>query len=81
VVSNLNCGPAPGTSIQNLNPEPQSKLAILRRRARLVGWPDALGQAALGMLQKLIAWASAARVAPIWGEHGLDPHLDMGRPW
>jgi folate-dependent phosphoribosylglycinamide formyltransferase PurN len=65
-------------AIAVLREEPESKLAIVRRRARLIGWPDALGQAAFGMLQKLIARASRARVTAIWHEHGLDPQLDLG---
>jgi folate-dependent phosphoribosylglycinamide formyltransferase PurN len=58
-----------------LREEPEPKLAILRRRARLVGWLEAFGQAAFGLLQKLIARRSAAHLAAIWGEHGLDPRL------
>src|ERR1700674_842704 len=61
-----------------LREEPEPKLAILRRRARLVGWPEALGQAAFGVVQKLISRRSAARLAAIWEEHGLDPCLDCG---
>ncbi len=56
--------------------EPESKLAILRRRARLIGWTEALGQAAFGVLQKLLARRSAARLAAVWAEHGLDPRPD-----
>lgn len=64
--------------ISVLKEEPESKLAIVRRRARLVGWREALGQAAFGLAQKLIARSSAARLAAICGRHGLDPRPDPG---
>jgi folate-dependent phosphoribosylglycinamide formyltransferase PurN len=60
-------------SISVLREEPEPKLAIVRRRARLIGWPEALGQAAFGLVQKLITRRSAARLAAILEEHGLDP--------
>ena len=63
-------------SISVLREEPEPKLAIVRRRARLIGWPEALGQAAFGLVQKLITRRSAARLAAIWEEHGLDPRPD-----
>jgi hypothetical protein len=59
--------------ISVLKEEPEPKLSILRRRARLIGWTEALGQAAFGLLQKLVARRSAARLTTIWAEHGLDP--------
>jgi folate-dependent phosphoribosylglycinamide formyltransferase PurN len=59
-----------------LREEPEPKLDIVRRRARLIGWPEALGQAAFGIVQKLIARRSAARLAAILEEHRLDPRLD-----
>ena len=65
-----------GDAISVLREEPEPKLAILRRRARLIGWPEALGQAAFGVVQKLITRRSAARLAAIWEEHDLDPRLD-----
>jgi hypothetical protein len=55
---------------------PERKLEIVRRRARLVGWQQALGQAAFGLVQKAIAWRSASRLAAICNRHGLDPRLD-----
>jgi folate-dependent phosphoribosylglycinamide formyltransferase PurN len=63
-------------SILVLREAPESKLAIVRRRARLVGWREALGQAAFGVAQKLIARRSAARIAVICDRHGLDPRRD-----
>ena len=59
-----------------LEEAPEPKLAIVRRRARLVGWREALGQAAFGVAQKLIARRSAARLAAICDRHGLDPRPD-----
>jgi len=59
-----------------LKEEPEPKLAIVRRRARLTGWPQALGQAAFGFLQKAIARRSRRRLAAIWQRHRLDPELD-----
>ncbi len=59
-----------------LEETPESKLEILRRRARLIGWRQALGQAAFGVAQKLIARWSADRLAAIWNRHGLDPLPD-----
>jgi folate-dependent phosphoribosylglycinamide formyltransferase PurN len=63
-------------SISVLEEKPEAKLVIVRRRARLVGWREALGQAAFGLVQKLIARRSAARIAAIWHRHGLDPRRD-----
>jgi folate-dependent phosphoribosylglycinamide formyltransferase PurN len=56
-----------------LKEDPESKPYIVRRRARLVGWPAALGQACFGFLHKAITRRSAARLAAIWETHGLDP--------
>jgi folate-dependent phosphoribosylglycinamide formyltransferase PurN len=65
-----------GDAVVVLREEPEPKLAILRRRARLIGWPEALGQAAFGIVQKLITRRSAARLAAILEEHRLDPRPD-----
>jgi folate-dependent phosphoribosylglycinamide formyltransferase PurN len=56
-----------------LKEEPEPKMLIVRRRARLIGWRQALGQAAFGLVQKLITRRSAARLAAIWEAHDLDP--------
>jgi hypothetical protein len=55
---------------------PEGKLEIVRRRARLIGWREALGQAAFGIARRLIAWRSAGRLAALWDRHGLDPRPD-----
>ena len=60
-------------SISVLKEDPRSKVAIVRRRARLIGWRQALRQAAFGLLQKCVARRSAGRLAAIWREHGLNP--------
>ena len=65
-----------GAAVSVLREEPEAKLAIVRRRAQLIGWPEALGQAAFGIVQKLITRRSAARLAAILEEHGLDPRPD-----
>ena len=59
--------------ISVLQEEPEPKMLIVRRRARLVGWVQALGQAAFGLAAKLIARRSARRLVGIWDRHGLDP--------
>jgi formyl transferase-like protein len=67
-------------SIVVLEEEPERKLAILRRRARLIGWWQAMGQAAFGVVQRLIARRSAIRLADIWNRHALDPRPDPSVP-
>ena len=49
-------------SISVLREEPEPKLAIIRRRARLIGWAEALGQAAFGVAPE--AHLAAQRGAP-----------------
>ena len=59
-------GQRPGGSFRTisvLREEPEPKLAIIRRRARLIGWAEALGQAAFGVAQKLSPGA-APRASP-----------------
>jgi hypothetical protein len=60
-------------SISVLKEEPEPKALVVRRRARLIGWSEALGQAAFGIAQKFISRRSAARLAAIWERHSLDP--------
>ncbi|RTL71977.1 MAG: formyl transferase [Hyphomicrobiales bacterium] len=64
-----------------LREEPEGKWAITRRRARLLGWPQALGQAAFGVASRLIAKQSAARFDAILKSHGLDPAAEDVRAW
>ena len=60
-------------SLSILKEDPEPKFAIVRRRARLVGWSQAAGQVAFGLLQKIVQRRSAARLAAIWQQHGLNP--------
>lgn len=52
--------------------QPESKRAILKRRARLLGWPTALGQAACGVATKLLAKRSTAIIDDICRAGHLD---------
>jgi len=54
-----------------LKEEPESKKAILRRRARLVGPVYASGQVLCGVLLKIVGKRSRARRDEICAEHGL----------
>ena len=54
-----------------LKEEPESKWAILRRRARLVGPFYAVGQVVCGVLLKVVAKKSRKRINEICTEHGL----------
>jgi hypothetical protein len=48
-------------SIVILKPDPESKAAIVRRRARLIGGRQSLGQMAFGRLPRLVPRHSARR--------------------
>jgi folate-dependent phosphoribosylglycinamide formyltransferase PurN len=56
-----------------LREKPESKAAILKRRARLVGPLSAAGQAAAGLVFRLLEKTSRHRVAEICEAGGLDP--------
>jgi len=64
-----------------LREEPESKLTIMRRRGRLVGWTQAIGQAAFGVLAKLIGKRSAPRLAEIMETYALDPQPHCKASW
>ena len=51
-------------TIPVLEETPEPRIEILRRRARLVGWREALGQAAFGMLVGGIAGNVTDRLLP-----------------
>lgn len=59
-----------------LREQPERRLDLLLRRARLVGWPQTLGQIAFAPLRWLIAALSRARIAALHARHGLDPRPD-----
>lgn len=52
--------------------QPETKVAILRRRARMLGWPTALGQAAGGIATKALTHLCRRRIAEICRDGGLD---------
>ncbi len=62
----------PGRTLTVIEEEPEAKSEIIRRRARKLGWWTALGQAACGILQRLLASGRQARIAAILGTYGLD---------
>lgn len=70
VVNGLAARLGPLTVIEE---EPEDKLEIIRRRARLLGWTETLGQIAFGLYERLFV-RDEARLAKIWTEHGLDAH-------
>ena len=51
--------------------QPESKARIIKRRARLLGWPTALSQAACGLALRVLSRRSVTRAAAICREHGL----------
>ncbi len=62
---------------------PEEKLAIIRRRARLLGWSSALSQAACGLALRSRSRRARHRIEEICRQSGLkpspDPHLDVRR--
>lgn len=55
----------------------ETKSEIIRRRARLLGWPRALSQAAAGVMIRVLGRKRQARIANIVTSHGLDPKRDI----
>ena len=51
---------------------PEAKGAVIKRRARLLGWPVALGQLAFGVVQRLFVKGDG-RCREIWRHYGLNP--------
>jgi len=51
---------------------PETKAAVIKRRARLLGWPVALGQLAFGVVQRLFVKGDD-RCREIWRHYGLNP--------
>lgn len=68
----------PGRVITVIREQPESKRDIIRRRARMLGWRVALGQAAFGVLHRLLAPSRAARLEMIVAEHGMDTREHPG---
>ena len=58
-----------------LTEDGETKWQILRRRARLLGWTSAIGQALFGVASRGISYLSRERRHEIWRRTGLDPVL------
>ena len=58
--------------------QPEPKSVIIRRRARRLGWPAAIGQVGFGLAQRALTRFSRQRLEGIWREHHLDPTIDPG---
>lgn len=56
---------------------PETKGQVIRRRARLQGWPTALGQVGFGLAQRVL-WPNSERLDAIWKQHGLNPAHNSG---
>lgn len=56
--------------------QPETKVEILRRRARLLGWPTAFGQAVLGIVMRVAKLVVTRRRDAIQGEYALRPIPD-----
>ena len=57
---------------------PETKAEIIRRRARLLGWPHALSQAAAGVFIRLLRVKRQARISAIIDDQGLDTSTRPG---
>ncbi len=66
----------PGIKILQEPQEPKG--LIVKRRARILGWPAAIGQAAFGVCSRFIDKASRAKQRQIYAELGLDPAAVTG---
>ncbi len=53
----------------------ETKSAVIARRARLLGWPQALGQTAFGLAQRLL-FPGEVRTREIWCRYGLNATPD-----
>lgn len=69
-----------GRQITVIREQAEGKREIIRRRARILGWRTALGQAAFGLLHRLLAPAREGRLAAVVAAYGLDTRADPGVP-
>jgi folate-dependent phosphoribosylglycinamide formyltransferase PurN len=58
--------------------EPESKARIIRRRARMLGWAASLGQAACGVILRLMQSGAAERQRAICAASGLETRPATG---
>jgi methionyl-tRNA formyltransferase len=56
----------------------ETKAEIIRRRARLLGWPQTLSQVAAGILIRMLAGRRNARIGEIVRAHNLDTSVRPG---
>lgn len=68
----------PGRTLTVIEESAESKGEILRRRIRMLGWRAALGQAAFGLLQRLLGPMREKRLDSIIRETGLDARPPTG---
>lgn len=60
--------------------QPEGKIDVVRRRARLLGWWTALGQAAFGGAIRLLEPLAARQCLAIMHNSGLDPRPRLALP-
>ena len=58
--------------------EAESAAAVRARRARRLGWPQAIGQELFGHACRVVSRLSRARRREVWAEAGLEPELRPG---
>jgi len=63
-----------------LREEPESKGEIVRRRAKILGWPNAIGQAVFGVFSRVLSRLAQDRRKEIIAAAKLDPELDPALP-
>ncbi len=59
-------------SVTVIREVPETKVAVIKRRARLLGWPVALGQMAFGLVQRVFVKGDV-QCREIWVRYGLNP--------
>ncbi len=69
-----------GRTLTVIEEHPETKSAIVRRRAKLLGWTAALGQAACGVLQRALSGQRQARLDAIVKQHRLETGAGFAVP-
>jgi folate-dependent phosphoribosylglycinamide formyltransferase PurN len=67
-----------GRTLTVIEESAESKGEILKRRIRMLGWREALGQAAFGLVQRLLGPMREKRLGEIVRQHGLDTRSPDG---